>query len=1072
MRACVGTSPRAAGVGIAGSALCPRNSACATLTEDPIAEDTTSMKLKSVTFLMVAALTMQVGACSGDAPAPNSEAAPTQPAQSSAEAPSPAPAPAKAAAEPDDAPSQPVAESDNAPDPASVASSSSKTPPAPRSARAKKTKPTLNKILPKVGKEEQPEQFTSVESTTAATEAGIEAAPAASAGASAKPEPEVIADAKSAPPAGQGDKGEPAAEKIGPPRSPEDPPNLLFITLDTTRADHIGCYGFGPAKTETIDSVAKRGVLFESAIAQVPLTLPSHTCMFTGKYPMQTRVLTNLRNTLAEEHTTLAEVLKAGGYDTGAFIAASVLESAYGLDQGFNHYWSEFQHENSLVFEDHHTSQHTADVVTDKALAWLKPRAGTKWAAWVHYYDPHKPYTPPSEFLRVNASADDYTYYDGEIAFVDTQVRRLIEFLSKENLDDDTVVVIVGDHGEAFGELGEEGHGIFLSQAVLHVPLIIYHPALAAGGQRFPDLFELVDLFPTVLDMLGLDTPAGIAGRSFAPLLRGEEVPAQVAYSESVFGTESFNWAEQRSLISADGAWKYIHSTDPSLYHLAEDPTETEDVSDAHPEEMKAFERGLRDLFAQIPKGEVTVAKMDAETLEKLAGLGYSGGGPVTEGNFLTPGLADPKSKLQDLDLITLARDLTRGTAERTSLQALPMWETLYQRNPDAFEIIFSLGALGIRAANVLRQEGGAENAAMIRETVERSLELFDKALKIDPNHWPSHINRGIALGSLGRHEEAIEAFELGLGFDDGYPVAAATLAASLEETGRYAEAMKWYRRAAEIDPKMASAYIGAGRVHIATGNPADAIGFLLRAEQLSPSHESAYNVGIASMMLGEYDRAAAALTTARKRDPNHAGTIQNLATVKLLQGDQEGAKRLYRMALAHQDTEAVAAANLGTLLVREGDTEQGEKLLRRALELEPFKYETVAEYFAVLRDSRRYAEAVTLLRATLQGLPGDRRMLMTLADLLATCPDDSVRSGDEAVAMARRAMSASEDHNPAALGTLAAAYAEAGDFDRASETAQEAIDLANKMGAGDTLLGDLRDAKALYDAGKPLRKF
>ena len=289
--------------------------------------------------------------------------------------------------------------------------------------------------------------------------------------------------------------------------------NVLLITLDTTRADRLGCYGYARAATPALDALARRGTLFERALAQVPMTLPSHATLLTGRYPREMGIRLNEQAALGRDHPTLASVFKGQGYRTGAFVAAFVLDSRYGLDRGFEVYDDDVG-EGVLM--------RRANEVTNRALAWLEGVKKQPFFVWIHYFDPHKPYEPPEAFLGVGADA-----YDGEIAFVDTEVARLTKWLEAQHLTDRTLVVVAGDHGESLGEHGEHGHAMFLYETNLHVPLLLAHPRLGKPGARVATVVELADVFRTILDLFGWRIPDALISRSLAPALRGQPLEPQ-----------------------------------------------------------------------------------------------------------------------------------------------------------------------------------------------------------------------------------------------------------------------------------------------------------------------------------------------------------------------------------------------------------------------------------------------------------------------------------------------------------------------------------------------------------------
>jgi choline-sulfatase len=342
--------------------------------------------------------------------------------------------------------------------------------------------------------------------------------------------------------------------------------NLLLITLDTTRADRIGAYGFKAVETPAIDRLAREGVLFERAISPAPLTLPAHSSIFTSKFPPRHGVRDNGGFFLDAAETTLAERLESRGFRTGGFVGAYVLDSKWGVDQGFETYFDDFDltkyQSLSLGSVDR-----PANEVADRALQWLDTVAGSRFFGWVHFYDAHSTYAPPEPFKTRYANRP----YAGEIAFVDSQVARLLGWLEQHDLLDRTVVVVIGDHGESLGEHGESTHGFFVYEGVARVPFIIRAPYDAMHGRRVSDVVRSVDVMPTVLDLLGVRADDRHDGESLVPLMTGARTELGLeAYSEAVYPQFHFGWSQLTALHS--GRFKYIAAPRPELYDLQEDP--------------------------------------------------------------------------------------------------------------------------------------------------------------------------------------------------------------------------------------------------------------------------------------------------------------------------------------------------------------------------------------------------------------------------------------------------------------------------------------------------------------------
>ncbi len=335
-------------------------------------------------------------------------------------------------------------------------------------------------------------------------------------------------------------------------QTPAKPPlNVVLITIDTLRADHLGCYGYKQIKTPNIDGLAADGVRFESAFAVVPVTLPSHSSMLTGTYPMLSGMHDFSGNKLSPLQPTLASVLKQAGYETGAVIGAAVLDSRFGLNQGFDFYYDHFDF-SRLDEANLDEMERPGNVVADVALDWLAKNSQKKFFLWMHLYDPHFPYRPPEPYSREYAAQP----YDGEIAFADEQVGRLLRFLKEKGIYRNTVIVLCGDHGESLGEHSEKTHGFFIYNATMHVPLIIRlpenRPRENAAARTVADPVSLVDLMPTVLGAVGVEIPSQVQGRSLLAELRDDRTGRdrsdqaardRVLYGETFMPRIHFNWS-------------------------------------------------------------------------------------------------------------------------------------------------------------------------------------------------------------------------------------------------------------------------------------------------------------------------------------------------------------------------------------------------------------------------------------------------------------------------------------------------------------------------------------------------
>lgn len=392
--------------------------------------------------------------------------------------------------------------------------------------------------------------------------------------------------------------------------------NLLLVTVDTLRADHLGAYGAAEKVTPNLDSLAERGVRFTHCYAPVPLTLPSHTVMFTGRPPFDTGVRINGIHFVDEKETTLAERFRHAGYTTGAVISAYVMVSKFGLAQGFDHYDDRLTMDNVYRFY----AEIPADEAVDRFRSWLDGLpAQQPFFGWLHLFDPHQPYAPPQPWA--DRFPDDP--YRGEVAFVDEQVGRLMEHLERSGRASETLVVVTSDHGEGFGEHGEHGHGLLAYDETLRVPLIFHAPG-RLRERTVEARVSLYDLTPTLAELFDLERDPSSAGRSLAPtLLAGETPPPAEIYFETLAGSESKGWAPLTGLMAGD--LKYIRVPDAELYDLATDPGESQNLWRRSRQSAREMEQRLRRYVVAETRGDDArrERELTPEDRRQLAALGY-----------------------------------------------------------------------------------------------------------------------------------------------------------------------------------------------------------------------------------------------------------------------------------------------------------------------------------------------------------------------------------------------------------------------------------------------------------------
>ncbi|RMF70781.1 MAG: tetratricopeptide repeat protein [Acidobacteria bacterium] len=571
--------------------------------------------------------------------------------------------------------------------------------------------------------------------------------------------------------------------------APEPPagtaaPTVLLVTVDTLRADRLGCYGREDAGTPRIDRLAEGGTLFESAHTSAPLTLPAHASILTGRSLPAHGVFNNGTFRLPDGVPTLPEALAAAGWSTGAFVSAPVLARRYGLDRGFSVYDDDIAPPRARQGLVVHYAERAGRETARRALAWIAAQApGQPVFAWVHLWEPHVPYRPPGDLAE--RYADDR--YQGEVVEVDRVVGRMLDELEGLGRAGRLLVVLVADHGEGLGDHGEPTHGVYLYRETMQVPLIVFGPAWSVpGGRRVDVPVGVADIAPTLLDLAGLAPPAGADGASLAGLLRGaDDGPDRPGvFAESHLPRLEFGWSGLRALVGREGV-KLIDAPAPELYDVAADPAETRDLAAERPGQVRALQRALDGLVeSATARAPAAPASREAsrEDLEQLRSLGYVASGRTgDEGPLVDPALPDPKS--------------------RTGFLA-------------AFDEAVALAARG-------------ESAEAARR--------FGELAADDPENPSLLLEWGQALILAGDHAQAIEVFRRLTGVDPEFSQAWYRLGQLLDERGDLDEAEAAYRRAAEVDPLAVEPRKALGSLLAQRGRVREAIDVLEQAKELDP---------------------------------------------------------------------------------------------------------------------------------------------------------------------------------------------------------------------------------------------
>ena len=646
---------------------------------------------------------------------------------------------------------------------------------------------------------------------------------------------------------------------------------VLLISVDTLRPDYLGCYGSTKVATPHIDSIAAGGVRFVEAAAPTPLTLPSHTSLLTGLDPPRHGHRDNSGFVLPAAATTLAEVLAGKGWQTAAFVAALPLDSRFGLDQGFATYDDAYG-ETRHGLGDAATPERPAREVADAALAWLKARREKPWFAFVHFYDPHFPYQPP-QHLRARYGS---TPYAGEIAAVDEQVGRLLAFLEQSGQKQRTLVVLTADHGESLGEHREMSHGIFAYESTLRVPLLFapFPPRAVRGRVR------LVDVAPTILDLLGLGFPGKVDGRSLRPQLAGAAPPAQppAAYFEALAMYLNLGWAPLRGFTS--GRHKYVELPEPELYDLAADPAESRNLCASDAAACRAWAQ--RFVAHAGPFRPPEPAAVDAETRAQLAALGYASGEapPRARAERPTGVEDDPKRLIRFHNEVNRALMLQAQGRTDAALAAL---QAVMKARP-------SDGVAYTRAAAILGGAGRAQEAVAVLEAALRS--GADTAF----------VRRDLALllVRLGRGEDAIRHLRTAVRAEPERLDLAAAAGEVYLALGQLDAAERAYRHAVTLDGSAADVRAGLGTVLVLRERWQEAAEQFTAAIAARPGLARAHTgLGLALAALGKPREAAASWERALGHDPRDFEALWRLASARWEAGARTAAVPLLERFVA-----------------------------------------------------------------------------------------------------------------------------------------------------------------------------
>ncbi len=656
---------------------------------------------------------------------------------------------------------------------------------------------------------------------------------------------------------------------------PETPPpdRVVLVSIDTLRADHLGSYGARRSHTRHMDALAESGVRFEQAISPAPLTLPSHASLMTGLEPPGHGVRHNSLFRLPASIPTLAEGMRAAGYATAGFVGAVVLDRRYGLDRGFDVYDDHMVGRRSALVG---FAERRADDVVDAVEAWLENAPG-RFFLWVHFYDPHAKYDPPAGFASAFASRP----YEGEIAFVDAQLGRLLAAIRARGGDEGLLVVLTSDHGESLGEHGEPTHSYSIYDATQRVPLLMSGPRVPAG-RVVETPVRLIDVAPTLLRMAGARPLPGALGRDLRGAIDGDDDEVRTAYLETVATQLDMGWSPLLGLRA--GGFKYIRAPRPELYDLRADPAEKRDLAALEPERVASLDALLEARLSASPEASPPPVALSEAEREQLRSLGYLAPQVVPPGEQLgRVGGADPKDRVAVLQQLSLAQsELARGKPE----EALAALEGIGA--PGGIGGPGDVGASGDIGEQGATVEGLRASAALAAGRYALAVTAARAGLRAQPGRADIWVILGIALDDQGRHPEAAEAFET----------------------------------AAHIDPTSARAQIGLGRWYEREGELAAAAASYQRAHEAGEG-EAGWRLAALHIEAGRDDAASALLGSLSPATLNDPSAVLRLAGAEANRGLEEASLRRLALALARQPREPRLAVAMATVHLARGEPAQ-----------------------------------------------------------------------------------------------------------------------------------------------------
>lgn len=660
------------------------------------------------------------------------------------------------------------------------------------------------------------------------------------------------------------------------------PPNIILISVDTLRADHLSCYVPGAQPTRNIDKLASGGTIFGQATSVVPLTLPSHVSTLTSTYPFVNGVQDN-GDQLTPGAVTLAGTLRLHGYHTAAFLGGFVLDHRFGLDQGFDTYNSPAAPMNGGD-TDPGDIKRKGEAVAQAGEAWLSANGSRPFFLFLHIYDLHTPYN-----LSSTEQAKYGAGYSGELNYVDQVIGNFWEFLTSHELVKNTLVVFTSDHGEGLGEHGESTHGFFIYQSTLHVPLVFHWPAgTALLPERIDAPASLLDLSPTILEAVNVPIPQAMQGKS---LLTAAIAPRDV-FSESIYSQKHFDASALSSLRS--GHFKYIEAPMPEFYDLNQDPGETDNLYGHRESLAGAYQERLNQLRRMYKSHtSETVNALRPEAIEQLHALGY------LTGNATAPAAAqtrvDPKDRIADFE--AYGRAISLASAGQMD-QANTALSSILAKDSGLLDVRLTLG--------LNEQRMGLNSQA---------LEAFHTVLAADPANAIAHLDAALSHYNLHQFHDADRELRACLAISPGYTKAEVWLAKTLAQEHEYARSTAEFNQVLQQLPDSYEAHDGLGTLAAMQGDWNESAKQLETALAINPAAAETHNtLGSVYAHQGETTQARSQFEEAIRLKPEYASAHYNLGLLLVELNDKQSARSEFQKALSADPTSATARQALARL--------------------------------------------------------------------------------------------------------------------------------------------------------------